>query len=93
MIRIEFENENSSVAITTKNTDSITWISMIMHFADVLNGASYVIDRSILEEHLLNAQGEMCREMCNKVSAFYEDSETAAVEGEKYYSKESEVPF
>ena len=94
MVRIEFENDDSSVAITTKNEDSITWISMMMYFADVLNGASYVIDKSVLEEHLHNAADQMRREMYEKVAAnrrLEEESETA--DGETYYTKDSEVPF
>ena len=69
MLRIEFENEDSIVSITTKNADTITWIDMILHFADTLNGATYVIDKEVLEAHLEAAADEMRQEAYRRIAA------------------------
>ena len=41
---------------------------MILHFADTLNGATYVIDKEVLEAHLEAAADEMRQEAYRRVA-------------------------
>ena len=77
MIRILLENEDHLTETTFKTSDAITWADMIVHFAEVLNGVTYVIDTDVLREHLEYAADQMRSDVYEKVKARQEPNRTS----------------
>lgn len=69
MLRFEFENDDSIISSTFKNSDVVTWPEIISMFADTLVAATYVIDKEILEAHLEAAAEEMRQAVYAEVAA------------------------